>query len=69
MLHSIEYITGIPRLSTFASEIRIDFLIRVSSSMFQYLTHLFESFGSFCHPVFGQVLGSPSINVLKFNIH
>ena len=42
---------------------------RVSSSMFQYLTHLFESFGSFCHPVFGQVLGSPSINVLKFNIH
>ena len=30
---------------------------------------VFESFGSFCHPVFGQVLGSPSINVLKFNIH
>ena len=28
MLHSIEYNTGIPRLSTFASEIRIDFLIR-----------------------------------------
>ena len=29
MLHSIEYSTGIPRLSTFASEIRIDFLIHI----------------------------------------
>ena len=28
-----------------------------------------EYLGSFCNPVCGHVLGSPSINVLKFNIH
>ena len=38
-----------------------------SSGGFGGFLHLFESFGSFCHPVFGQVLGSPSINVLKFS--
>jgi len=32
------------------------------------LTHLLERFGSFCHPVFGQVPSSPDINVLKFEI-
>ena len=38
---------------------------RVSSSMFQ---NQLTCFGSFCHPVFGQVLGSPDIKVLKFEI-
>ena len=44
MLHSIEYITGIPRLSTFASEIRIDFLfIYINVLNYQNMKAMYKS--------------------------